>query len=335
MKLVFLSAYWDIEDMNKRKLGKSGIEITPIGLGTWQFSKGKGLAGGFWKSLDEDTTKAVVKAALDGGIDWFDTAEIYGRGNSERSLASALGALGVAPRSVGVATKWWPFFRMARNIPATIGERIACLSPYPIDLYQIHMPFGLSNVEREMDAMGDLVEAGKIRAVGVSNFSAADMEKANSALTKRGMVLSTNQVRISLLDRSIERNGVLEAAKRLGVTLIAYSPLAQGVLSGRFHDDLASVAGVKSLRRMSSSIKPKTLERTAPLISELKKIASAHGASPSQVALNWLVSFWGDAIVAIPGASRPSQASEAAGAMKFELTPAELDSIDRISRDLA
>lgn len=321
--------------MDKRRLGKSGIEITPIGLGTWQFSKGKGLAGGFWKSLDEDATKAVVKAALEGGIDWFDTAEIYGGGNSERSLASALGALGVAPGSVRVATKWWPFPRTARNTPATIGERIACLSPYPIDLYQIHMPFGLSSVEKEMDAMGDLVEAGKIRAVGVSNFSAADMEKAHSFLAKRGMTLASNQVRISLLDRSMERNGVLEAANRLGVTLIAYSPLAQGLLSGRFHDDPDAISGVRGLRRMSSSINPKTLERTAPLVAELKKVAATHGASPSQIALNWLVSFWGDAVVAIPGASKPAQVSDAAGAMKIALTRAELDSIDRISRGAA
>ena len=97
-----------IGGMDKRRLGKSGIEVTPIGLGTWQFSKGKGFAGAFWKSLDDDTTKGVVKAALDGGIDWFDTAELYGWGNSERNLAAALSSLGVAPGSVRVATKWWP-----------------------------------------------------------------------------------------------------------------------------------------------------------------------------------------------------------------------------------
>lgn len=321
--------------MNKRMLGTSEIAVTPIGLGTWQFSKGRGIGGGFWSSLDDDATTAVVKAALDGGIDWFDTAEIYGHGNSERGLAAALSALKVAPGSVRVATKWWPLFKTARNIPATIGDRIECLSPYPIDLYQIHQRFGLSPIARQVEAMADLVQAGKARAIGVSNFTAADMDLCCSVLAKRGLPLASNQVRISLLDRSIEGNGVLEAARRLGVTLIAYSPLAQGVLTGRFHDDPSAAASVKSLRRMTGSITPATIARTAPLVAELKRVGAAHGATASQVALNWVVSFWGDTVVAIPGASKPRQALEAAGAMGFELTRAELDSIDRLSRECA
>ena len=317
--------------MNKRRLGKSDVEVTAIGLGTWQFSKGKGLVGGFWKSLDEGATVAVVKAALDGGIGWFDTAEIYGRGNSERSLASALSSLKVAPGSVGIATKWWPVPRTARNIGITIAERLDCLSPYPIDLYQIHQPLSFSSVEKQVNAMGDLVEDGKIRTVGVSNFSAAAMEEAHAVLARRGIPLVSNQVRISLLDRSIEKNGLLAAAQRLGITLIAYSPLAQGILSGRFHDDPSAVASVTRMRRMSGSIKEATLNRTAPLVAELKNVAAAHGATASQVALNWLVNFWGDTVVAIPGASRPSQATEAAGSMDLKLTKAELESIDRVS----
>jgi aryl-alcohol dehydrogenase-like predicted oxidoreductase len=318
--------------MNRRRLGQSDIEVTAIGLGTWQFSKGKGLGGGFWESLDDGATRAVVKAALDGGIDWFDTAEIYGNGNSERSLGTALASLRVVPGSVRVATKWWPVLRTARSIPDTIGARIDCLSPYPIDLYQIHQRFSLSSIARQLDAMGDLVKAGKVRAVGVSNFSAAAMEKAHSVLAKRGIPLASNQVRISLLDRSIERYGLLAAARRLGVTLIAYSPLAQGVLSGRFHDDPTAIESVMRLRRISGSIRPEKIRRASPLVAELKRVAVLHAATPSQVALNWLVNFWGDTVVAIPGATKPSQASEAAAAMKFTLSAAELDSIDRISR---
>jgi aryl-alcohol dehydrogenase-like predicted oxidoreductase len=321
--------------VTKRRLGKSEIEITPIGLGTWQFSKGKGLVGGFWQDLDEGVTTSVVKAALDGGIDWFDTAEIYGHGASERSLAAALSALGVAPGGVRVATKWWPFFKTARNIPATIGDRIACLAPYPIDLYQIHQRFSPSPIARQMDAMADLVEAGKVRSVGVSNFTAAGMEEAHEVLAKRGIHLVSNQLRISLLDRSIEKNGILEAARRLGITLIAYSPLAQGILTGRFHDDPAALKSVKAMRRISGSIKPEILAKTAPLVAELKRVALAHGVKPSQVALNWLISFWGDLVVAIPGASKPAQASEAAASMNFRLESAEIESIDRISRSLS
>lgn len=318
--------------MDRRRLGRSDIEITPIGLGTWQFSKGRGLVGSFWQSLDDEATVAVVKAALDGGIGWFDTAEIYGRGNSERSLASALSALKVGPGSVQVATKWWPLLRTATNIPRTIDERLACLSPFPIDLYQIHQPYSPSSVRAQITAMGNLVTSGKVRSIGVSNFSAKAMEKAHAVLAASGMPLVSNQVRISLLDRSIERDGVLETAKRLGITLIAYSPLGQGVLTGRFHDDPGAVASVSWTRRMAASIRSGFLERTRPLVEELKRIGAAHQATPSQVALNWLVRFWGETVVAIPGASKPRQATEAAGAMDFELTSEELERLDQISR---
>ncbi|MEI6877071.1 MAG: aldo/keto reductase [Spirochaetota bacterium] len=321
--------------MKKRKLGKSDIEVSPIGLGTWQFSKGKGFVGGFWQSLDDDTTAAVVKAALDKGISWFDTAEVYGQGHSEKSLSKSLVELGVKPGSVGIATKWWPLFRTSRNIARTIGERLDFLSPYPIDLYQVHQPLSFSSVAKQLDAMGDLVAMKKVRAIGVSNFSAVAMEESAAVLSKRGIPLASNQVRISLLDRSIETNGLLEAAKRLGVSLIAYSPLAQGILSGRFHDDPASIASVTRMRRMRGSFKPETLARTAPLVAELKRIAGLHDATPSQIALNWVINFWGDTVVAIPGASKPKQAEEAAGAMSFLLSPSELASLDEISRQAA
>jgi aryl-alcohol dehydrogenase-like predicted oxidoreductase len=320
--------------MNKRKLGKSNIEITPIGLGTWQFSQGKGFVGGFWKSLDRQTTQSVVQAAIEGGINWFDTAEMYGNGRSERGLAEALATLKTPKGSVKIATKWWPLLRSAGNIKRTISRRLDCLAPYPIDLYQIHQPFSFSSVEKQAVAMGRLVVAGTVAAVGVSNFSASDMERAHAVLAKQGIPLVSNQVRISLMDRSIESNGLLEAAKRLGITLIGYSPLAQGLLTGRFHDDPSAVESVSRMRRMSGSIKKETIERTAPLIAELRKAAIAHGVTPSQVALNWLISYWGEVVVAIPGASSPSQATAAADAMTFELSPDEIRSIDEESRKL-
>ena len=128
-----------------------------------------------------------------------------------------------------------------RHPRATIGTRIECLAPYPIDLFQVHIPWSLSSVAAQMREMAELVRAGKVRAVGVSNFSASQMARAGAALQAEGLPLASNQVRINLLDRSIESNGVLDLAGGTGVTLIAYSPLAQGVLTGRFHDDPARV----------------------------------------------------------------------------------------------
>lgn len=319
----------------KRPLGATGIEVTPIGLGAWQFSEGRGMGGSWWPALQPEVVDAIVKAALDGGIDWFDTAEVYGWGASERALARALRAAGVGDGEVRIATKWWPVMRGAGSIRATIGERSRCLDGLPIELYQVHQPFALASVGAQMDAMADLVEAGSIRAVGVSNFSASAMRRAHEALVRRGLVLASNQVRYSLLHRAIERDGTLETAKELGVTIIAWSPLEQGVLTGKFHRDPALAASAGFMRRQFVGLGKGRLERSRPLVEALEGIAADHGATPSQVALAWLIGWSGETVVAIPGASKARHAEESAGAMAVELTRAELDRIDEVSRSVA
>jgi aryl-alcohol dehydrogenase-like predicted oxidoreductase len=136
----------------------------------------------------------------------------------------------------------------------------------------------------------------------------------------------------SLLARGIERDGVLQAAKELGVTIIAYSPLAQGVLSGRFHDDPSLVKGI-GLRRLRPSFSPRGLERSRPLVTALKEIATAHGATAAQAALAWLITFHGDTVTAIPGATSVAQAQSNTAAMQLRLTGAELARLDELSRD--
>jgi aryl-alcohol dehydrogenase-like predicted oxidoreductase len=317
--------------MDALRLGRTDIEVTPIGLGAWQFAQGIGMGGSFWPSIDDDAITAVVRAARDGGISWFDTAEAYGRGRSERMLAAALSRVGAAPGSVVVATKWWPFPRTALSIGRTIESRIACLAPYPVDLFQVHQPWSLSSIRAQMRAFAALVHAKKIRAAGVSNFSARQMEQAHAALAAPGIPLASNQVRFNLLDRRIEANGVLVSARRLGVTIIAWSPLAQGLLTGRFHDDPALAARLAPGRRFLNGITPARLAATAPLIATLEQVAAAHGISVAQAALAWTVRFHGGAVVAIPGASKPRQASEAAEAMRVKLSPKELAAIDAAS----
>ena len=326
--------------MDARKLGTTDVEVSAIGLGCWQFSQGKGMTGRMWSVLDQGTMDAIVDAALTGGVSWFDTAQAYGNGASERALSTALQHRGVEPGTVVVATKWLPIAKPARDIARTIGTRIACLQPYPIDLFQVHMPGSLSSITAQMREMAALVRAGKVRAVGVSNFSAKQMARAAATLRDEGLTLATNQVRINLLDRRVESNGVLAAAKGLGVTLIAYSPLAQGLLTGRYHDDPALARALPWGRRSRLSpssrfLTPAGLARTAPLIAELHAVGEAHGASAAQVALAWLVTHYGDTVVTIPGASRPEQATEAAAAMDLRLAEAEMASIDRISTAVA
>jgi aryl-alcohol dehydrogenase-like predicted oxidoreductase len=318
--------------LKKRRLGKTDIEITAIGLGCWQFSQRANMIGRAWDTLSQETITSVVDAALSGGISWCDTAEAYGKGRSEQTLSAALSALSVKPGSIVVATKWFPVFRTSRSIAQTIDTRLSCLAPYPIDLYQIHQPVSFSPIPEQMKEMAKLLRAHKIRSIGVSNFSAQQMTLAHDVLASEGIELASNQVRFNLLDRSIEKNGVLEAAKNLDVTIIAWSPLAQGVLTGRFHEDPQAARKVSQMRRLSNRLGAAGLERSRPLVDALRLVARSHGVSVAQAALNWEVTFHGETIVAIPGGSKPSHAEQSAGAMGFTLSAAELSKIDEASR---
>lgn len=313
-----------------RPLGKSDLMITPIGLGCWQFSKQNNMAGKFWPNLEDTLIKQMVKISIEGGINWFDTAEVYGNGASERALAAALNDLGKKPGEIIVATKWWPMFRTASNILKTIDQRKEALAPYPIDLYQVHQPWGFSNEKAEMKAMAQLVNEQKIRYVGVSNFSASKMRSAWEALQKFGIHLVSNQVRYNLLDRKIESNGIMQTAKELGISIIAYSPLAQGLVTGKFHDNPELLKNI-GMRKYSSFFKPAGLIKSRPLIETVKEIAINYDVTPSQVALNWLISFHGETVVAIPGATKESHAKENAGAMTFSLSADELSILDKKS----
>jgi aryl-alcohol dehydrogenase-like predicted oxidoreductase len=177
--------------------------------------------------------------------------------------------------------------------------------------------------------MADLVEAGKIRSVGVSNFNPERMRRAHAALAKRGLPLAANQVQYSLLHRDIEWNGVLETAKELGVTIVAWGPLASGLLTGKFHQDPKALEKTPPIRRRRFQ---RQMEAARPLVAALEDIASRYQVTPAQVALNWLIHFHGEAVVAIPGASRVRHAEEAAGAMTFILTGDEMEQLDRLTR---
>jgi aryl-alcohol dehydrogenase-like predicted oxidoreductase len=221
-------------------------------------------------------------------------------------------------------------FRWASNIIKTIDERLTCLSPFPIDLYQVHQPYGFSSEINEMEAMAKLVQAKKIKQVGVSNFSASKMRNAWETLQKSGINLLSNQVQYSLLSRKIETNGVLDTAKELGITIIAYSPLAQGLVTGKFHDNPELLKNI-GYRKHSSMFKPNGLEKSRPVTEMVKKLAMKYGATPSQVALNWLIHFHGDTVVAIPGATKARHAEENTGTMKFRLSSEDMRLLDEVS----
>ncbi len=314
-----------------RKLGHSDLEVSPIGLGVMQFAGRSGIFQAVYPAIPEETRVEIIKTALDGGINWFDTAELYGAGRSERYLAEALDELGDLSQRVIIATKWSPYLRFAGNIKKTIQIRLNNLDPYPIGLYQIHNPNSFSSPKAEMNAMAGLVEAGKVRAVGVSNFNSAQMRQAQTALEKRGLGLASNQVHYNLLNREIEVNGVLETARELGISLITWDPLASGLLTGKFHNDPEILARTPAMRR---KMLEKQLETSRQVIEVLGEIADKYKSEPAQVALAWLINQ-GEDIVAIPGATRVDHVLESIDAMNLSLTDEDMDRLNEVSRWLS
>ena len=316
-------------EIQKRRLGKTDIEVTPVGLGVMQFAGGKGFFGLAFPDLSQDEKNDIIQTALDGGINWFDTAEMYGFGRSEEGLAAGLKAAGMQNGDVVVETKWLPILRFARNIPKTVDNRLRYLEGYGTDIHLIHQPWSFSSPEAEMDAMADLVEAGKIRSAGVSNFNADRMRRAHAQLQKRGLPLAVNQMEYSLINRNIESDGVLDTARELGVTIVAYTPLGYGLLTGKYHRDPSLLERAAPFRRRMLT---EMLEPTRPLVKALEEIGKKYDAIPGQVALNWVIHFQGESVVTIPGATKAEHARESAGAMKFRLTDDELARLDELSK---
>ncbi len=301
-------------------LGRTDVRVSPLGLGTWQW--GDTLFWGYGKGYAESEIRAAFDASLAGGITFFDTAEVYGRGRSEQFLGRFIG-----DRRDGlvIATKFMPLpWRLGKGqLVAALRGSLARLGLAQVDLYQVHWPFPPRPVEFWADALADAVQAGLTRAVGVSNYNADQIRRAHEVLARRGVPLASNQVEYSLLHRAPERNSLLDACRELGVTLIAYSPLAQGMLTGKYGPDNPP-PGIRGRR-----FRREYLARIQPLIGLLREIGAAHGGkSPNQVALNWLIC---KGAVPIPGAKNARQAEENAGALGWRLTADEVAALDEVS----
>ena len=320
------------DSRGKRRLGLSGLSVSPVGLGTVQFSGGRGFSGLLWQPLPVEDIRDILRVSVEGGVDWFDTAELYGRGESEAALSRALAELGTKRESVVIADKWWPLLRTAGSITKTIDERLSRLGTDYIDLHQIHNPYSLSSIKTQMGEMARLAEEGKIRYVGVSNFSAEDMRRAHMELSRMGLALVSNQVNYSLVRREIETDGVLDAARDLGMTIIAYSPLGRGILTGKFHESPELLKTRNIFRRYYGSLNRSHLESSRPVVEALGRVARKYGVTLSQAAINWVINFSGEGVVAIPGATSVRQAEDNAGAMGFKLREDDLALLDEASR---
>lgn len=306
----------------------NGPEVAPLGIGTWAW--GDKLFWSYGKDYGADQLREAFQAALEQGVNFFDTAEVYGLGESEKLLGQFMKE---TDRPVHIATKYFPFpWRFsAQAVTDALTASLERLQVQKVGLYQVHAPFDLLIGQRTlMNALADEVEKGRIGAIGVSNYSAEQMQKAHKYLAARGIRLAVNQVRYSLLSRQIETKGILAAAKDLGITILAYSPLAQGLLTGKYTPESSNTP--HGARRIDPSFTTKGLEKIAPLVNTLKTIGEIHQRTPAQVALNWLI-MQGN-VIPIPGAKNAQQAKQNAGALGWTLTADEIAQLDEISRQV-
>lgn len=307
-------------------LGRSSLKVPRLGVGTMTWGQARGLARispaktAYGGAHGRDEERRALDVSLEAGVNLFDTAAMYSGGASELRLGEL-----AQGRDVLVASKFPAGFRFrAEDLPAELNTSLTRLARSGIDLYQHHFPRRRLSIPELMEQLANAVEAGKVRAVGVSNYAADQMREAHAALAGRGVPLASNQVEYSLLHRQPEVNGVLDACRELGITLIAYSPLGGGRLTGKYSAQNRP-GGV--FRRVLPQYRRTSLDDIQPVLGLLAEIGERYSKTPAQVALRWLVE--NPVVLPIPGAKNGTQAGHNADALAFSLASAEVDALSR------
>ncbi len=306
--------------MKKRYLGRSDVQITPVIMGTWQAGKK------MWTGIDDNEIAQGIRAAFDAGITTFDTAEEYGWGHSERTLGKAL-----APfrKEAVIATKVFANHLEYDQVMAACHRSLNRLQTETIDIYQIHWPSGAWGtktvpVEETMRALNDLKEQGKIRAIGVSNFSRKQLEKACAY----GQIDSL-QPPYSLFWRQVESDA-LPFCRDNDISVLSYSPMSQGILTGKFKPGHRFAKGDHRVK--NRLFQGEHFGRVQGALERLRPIAARCGITLGQLALAWVIAQPGTA--AIAGARNAAQAVQNAGAGDVRLSPADLEEMEAISRSV-
>jgi len=335
--------------VGQRQLGASGVKVPAMGIGIASWGA-KQL--GYGKSYTRADIMQAYCACLDRGLNFFDTAEMYENGESEHLLGECRRQDG---RPIIISTKVAPHTMMTpsrkrsnpRSLVEALDGSLNRLGVDCIDLYQLHLPPAANKLDEYIDVLAEAVKAGKIRAVGVCNFSTDLMRKAHARLTGHGIPLASTMVGYNLLRRYPETNGVLTACRELDVALIAYAPLAEGVLTGKYRNGAIPVPSSYSMlfrleqldllherpdslplfRRLF--MKPHSLQRDKleSLFNVLDEIAKTHAKTIAQVALNWLITSE-SCVIPIPGAKNARQVSENAAALGWRLSEEERTQIN-------
>ncbi len=318
---IGIHKYNSFKETNKvtsRKSTRSIFTGIEMGIGTWSW--GEKFYWGFGDGYGEGDISATFSKCVESGIRFFDTAEAYGL--SETFLGKFLKT---TKEKLIIATKFVPYpWRLTKNAVArALKSSLKKLGRQHIDLYQLHFPFPPLPLEVWIDAFVIEKENGLIGEIGVSNHNLSQMLRAMERLQKHGMKLVSNQMEFNLLNRHVEKEGILAECHRLGIKLIAYSPLAMGALTGKYTEE-------NPLKGLRGGRYPRaTVEKAQPLITIMKKIGNAHGGkTASQVALNWVMC---KGAVPIPGAKSAGQAEQNIGALGWRLSDEEVNLLDEIS----
>jgi aryl-alcohol dehydrogenase-like predicted oxidoreductase len=289
----------------------------PYGIGTWAWGDGLYWSLGSSKIDRADLFKAF-QYCLDSGVTLFDTAEVYSTGRSEKLLGRFIAE---SDRQIRIATKFFPYpWRRSKSFRRALKKSLIRLGVESIALYQMHWPRPGVPIETWMNLMADAVDDGLIEAVGVSNYNLEQTQRAYDALNKRGIKLASNQIIYNLIQRGNEFNGLIGLCRDLDVKIISYSPLAQGILTGKFGPDKRPPF-IRGFRHNS-------LEKYQPLIESLRAIAKTHQSTPAGVALNWTLC---KGTIPIPGIKSLTQAKDNLAALTWRLTDSELDQLEKLS----
>ncbi|HJR27063.1 MAG TPA: aldo/keto reductase [Acidimicrobiales bacterium] len=302
-------------------LAGSGVAVPPLGVGTWAWGDESTWGmGGYDTALTEDAIREAWQASIEAGVVLFDTAEVYGAGESERIIGRLLAEDPSARDRVVLASKFMPMpwkVDVRRSLVDAARRSAERMGVETIDLYQIHGPISLRGPGALADALVAAQQAGVVQAVGVSNYSAKETRRIDAALRERGTRLATNQIEYSLLRTMPEAVGLLRCCAELGVVPLAYSPLGQGRLTGKY-----SAANPPPGARTFSA---HPMERVDALVAVVRSIGEVHDRTPGQVALAWCIA---KGTVPIPGAKHRGQAEQNAGALGWALTAGELTALD-------
>ncbi|MBS1847444.1 MAG: aldo/keto reductase [Actinobacteria bacterium] len=301
-----------------RTLAGSDVTIPVMGVGCWAWGDKRvwGM-GGYDASLTMDTIADAWRTSIDAGVTLFDTAEAYGEGESERIIGKMIADDPERASRAVIASKFMPMpwkLNVKRSLVDAAKASRERLGVEAIDLYQIHGPISLRGIPAQAEALAEAHAQGVVRAVGVSNFSPKETRQWDTELRKRDLRLASNQVEFSLLRTIPISSGLLETCARLDVVLIAYSPMGQGRLTGKY-----SASNPPPGKRNFSTY---SMDKIDPLVDRMRRIGAAHNdRTPAQVSLRWLIER---GAVPIPGAKNGGQAADNAGALGWTLTAAEL-----------